>query len=71
MCYTYVKKHKRHPVVLPIVVWISGVIPKQRVASLAKLNAWGFDYRRQQSSYGRHSSLPVKDWWCVAVYFAL
>ena len=39
----WAKKHKRHPVVLPIVVGTRGVIPKQTVASLAKLKAWGFD----------------------------
>ena len=35
------KKHKRHPVILPIVVGTRGVIPKQTVASLAKLKALG------------------------------
>ncbi len=39
----WAKKHKRHPVVLPILVGTGGVIPKQTVASLAKLKAWGFD----------------------------
>ncbi len=37
------KKHKRHPVVIPILIATRGVIPKQTVSSLAKLKAWGFD----------------------------
>ena len=41
----WAKKHKRQPVVLPIVVGTRGVIRKQTVASLAKLKAWGFDVR--------------------------
>jgi hypothetical protein len=36
----WAKKHKRHPVVLPIVVGTRGVIPMQTVASLAKLKAY-------------------------------
>jgi hypothetical protein len=32
----WAKKHKRNPVILPIVVDTRGVIPKQTVASLAK-----------------------------------
>jgi hypothetical protein len=39
----WAKKHKRHPAVLPIVIGTRGVIPKQTVASLAKLKAWGFE----------------------------
>ena len=39
----WAKKHKRHPVVIPIVVGTRGVIPKQTGASLAKLKAWGVD----------------------------
>ncbi len=45
----WAKKHKRHSVVLPIVLGTSGVIPKQTVASLAKLKAWGFDCKRHQA----------------------
>ena len=52
----WAKKHKRYPVVLPVVVGTRGVIPKQTVASLAKLKAWGFDCRRQQSSDQSKSS---------------
>ena len=42
----WAKKHKRHLVVLPIVVGTRGAIPKQTVASLAKLKAWGFDMQK-------------------------
>jgi hypothetical protein len=60
------KKHNGHLVVLPIVVETRGVIPKQKVASLAQFKARGFDCRRQHSydltkPYGRNSSRPVKD----------
>jgi hypothetical protein len=38
----WAKRHKRHPVI-DIVVGTRGVIPKQTVASWAKLKAWVFD----------------------------
>ncbi len=73
----WAKKHKRHPVVLPLVVRTRGVIPNQTVASLPKLKAWGFDMqvsRRQKAAVIgsvravrktlnlSDSSRPVKDW---------
>jgi hypothetical protein len=39
----WAKKDKRHPVVLPIVVRTRGVIPKQTLASVAKLKTWGIN----------------------------
>jgi hypothetical protein len=59
----WAKKHKRHPFVLPIVVRTRGVIPKQTVASLAKMKAWGFNMQVSRLQKAAVIGSVVKSVW--------